>query len=47
MIAGQESRRAVAAVGDRVLLIRPDGHEATGREVEARTTGLALALSPT
>jgi acyl-CoA synthetase (AMP-forming)/AMP-acid ligase II len=45
MIAGQESRRAVAAVGDRVLLIRPDGHEATGREVEARTTGLALALS--
>jgi acyl-CoA synthetase (AMP-forming)/AMP-acid ligase II len=45
MIAGQESWRAVAAVGDRVLLIRPDGHEATGREVEARTTGLALALS--
>lgn len=45
MIAGQESRRAVAAVGDRVLLIRPDGYEATGREVEARTTGLALALS--
>ena len=32
------------AVGNRVLLIRPDGHEATGREVEARTTGLALAL---
>jgi acyl-CoA synthetase (AMP-forming)/AMP-acid ligase II len=45
MIAGQESRQAVAAVGDRVLLIRPDGHEATGREVEARTTGLALAMS--
>jgi len=45
MIAGQESRRAVAAVGDGVLLIRPDGHEATGREVEARTTRLALALS--
>jgi acyl-CoA synthetase (AMP-forming)/AMP-acid ligase II len=45
MIAGQESRQAVAAVGDRVLLIRPDGHEATGREVEARTTRLALALS--
>lgn len=44
MIAGQESRQAVTAVGDRVLLIRPDGHEATGREVEARTTGLALAL---
>jgi acyl-CoA synthetase (AMP-forming)/AMP-acid ligase II len=44
MIAGQESRRAVTAVGDRVLLIRPDGHEDTGREVEARTTGLALAL---
>ena len=45
MIAGQESRRAVASAGDRVLLIRPDGHEATGREVGARTTGLALALS--
>ena len=44
MIAGQESRQAVAAAGDQVLLIRPDGHEATGREVEARTTGLALAL---
>jgi hypothetical protein len=44
MIAGQESRQAVVAVGDRVLLIRPDGHEATGREVEARTTGLALTL---
>ncbi|MGH3419296.1 MAG: class I adenylate-forming enzyme family protein [Streptosporangiaceae bacterium] len=44
MIAGQESRRAVTAAGDRVLLIRPDGHEATGREVEARTTRLALAL---
>lgn len=44
MIAGQESRQAVAAAGDGVLLIRPDGHEATGREVEARTTGLALAL---
>ncbi len=44
MIAGQASRQAVAAAGDRVLLIRPDGHEATGREVEARTTGLALAL---
>ena len=28
-----------------VLLVRPDGHEATGREVGARTTGLALALS--
>lgn len=44
MIAGQESRRAVTAAGNRVLLIRPDGHEATGQEVEARTTGLALAL---
>jgi acyl-CoA synthetase (AMP-forming)/AMP-acid ligase II len=45
MIAGQESRRAVTAAGDRVLLVRPDGYEATGREVEARTTGLALGLS--
>jgi acyl-CoA synthetase (AMP-forming)/AMP-acid ligase II len=45
MIAGQQSRQAIAAVGDRVLLVRPDGHQATGQEVEARTTGLALALS--
>jgi len=44
MIAGQASRQAVMAAGDRVLLVRPDGHEATGREVQARTTGLALAL---
>jgi acyl-CoA synthetase (AMP-forming)/AMP-acid ligase II len=44
MIAGQASRQAVVAAGDRVLLVRPDGHEATGREVQARTTGLALAL---
>jgi acyl-CoA synthetase (AMP-forming)/AMP-acid ligase II len=45
MIAGQASRQAVVAAGDRILLVRPDGHEATGHEVEARTTGLALALS--
>lgn len=45
MIAGQASRQAVTAVGDRVLLVRPDGHEVTGQQVEARTTGLALALS--
>ena len=44
MIAGQVTRQAVAAAGDRILLIRPDGHEATGQEVEARATGLALAL---
>jgi acyl-CoA synthetase (AMP-forming)/AMP-acid ligase II len=44
MIAGQATRQAVAAAGDRILLVRPDGHEATGQEVEARTTGLALAL---
>jgi acyl-CoA synthetase (AMP-forming)/AMP-acid ligase II len=45
MIAGQESRQALTAADDRILLVRPDGHEATGQEVEARTTGLALALS--
>jgi fatty-acyl-CoA synthase len=44
MIAGAASRRAVAAAGDRVLLIAADGRGATGREVEARTAGLALAL---
>jgi acyl-CoA synthetase (AMP-forming)/AMP-acid ligase II len=44
MIAGQATRQAVAAAGDRIPLVRPDGHEATGQEVEARTTGLALAL---
>lgn len=45
MIAGQATRQAVAAAGDRVLLVRPDGSEATGQDVQARTTGLALALS--
>jgi hypothetical protein len=30
MIAGQVTRQAIAAAGDRILLIRPDGHEATG-----------------
>jgi len=44
MIAGQATRQAVAAAGDRILLIRPDGHQATGQEIQARTTGLALAL---
>lgn len=44
MIAGQATRQAVAAAGDRILLVRLDGHEATGQDVEARTTGLALAL---
>lgn len=45
MIAGQVTQQAIAAAGDRILLIRPDGHEATGQEVEARATGLALALA--
>lgn len=45
MIAGQASRQAIESAGDRVLLVGPDGHEATGRDVGARTTGLALALS--
>jgi acyl-CoA synthetase (AMP-forming)/AMP-acid ligase II len=45
MIAGQASRQAIESVGDRVLLVGPDGHEATGRDVGDRTTGLALALS--
>lgn len=44
MIAGQATRQAVASAGDRILLIRPDGHQATGQEIEARTTALALAL---
>lgn len=44
MIAGAASRRALASAGDRVLLIGPDGRGATGREVEGRTAGLALAL---
>lgn len=44
MIAGAASRRALASAADRVLLIGPDGRGATGREVEGRTSGLALAL---
>ena len=44
MIAGQATRQAIASAGDRILLIGPDGRSATGQEVEARTTGLALAL---
>jgi acyl-CoA synthetase (AMP-forming)/AMP-acid ligase II len=44
MIAGQASRQSVAAAGDRVLLIGPDGRRSTGQQIAARTTGLALAL---
>ena len=44
MIAGEASRKAVASAGDRPLLIQPGGRSATGRQVEARTAGLALAL---
>ena len=45
MIAGEASRSAIASAGDRVLLIsHPDGRNVTGREVEAETAGLALAL---
>jgi acyl-CoA synthetase (AMP-forming)/AMP-acid ligase II len=45
MIAGEASRRAIASADDRVLLISaPDGRSVTGREVEAETAGLALAL---
>jgi acyl-CoA synthetase (AMP-forming)/AMP-acid ligase II len=44
MIAGQASRQAVASAGDRILLIGPDGHTATGRELETRTNRLARAL---
>jgi acyl-CoA synthetase (AMP-forming)/AMP-acid ligase II len=43
-VAAGRTARSCSAVVRPVLLIRPDGHEATGREVEARTTGLALAL---
>jgi acyl-CoA synthetase (AMP-forming)/AMP-acid ligase II len=45
MIAGEASRQAVASAGDQILLIEPDRRTATGREVEARTGGLALALA--
>src|SRR5437899_69352 len=44
MIAGQATRQAIASAGDRILLIGPDGRSASGREIGARTTGLALAL---
>jgi acyl-CoA synthetase (AMP-forming)/AMP-acid ligase II len=44
MIAGEASRRAVASAGDRVLLSTPDGGGVTGRQLAARTAGLALAL---
>ena len=33
MTAGQVTQQAIAVAGDRILLIRPDGHEATGQEV--------------
>jgi len=44
MIAGEATRRAVAAAGDAPLLIRPDGTGLTGRQVGDRTAALALAL---
>ncbi|MGH3151214.1 MAG: AMP-binding protein, partial [Streptosporangiaceae bacterium] len=44
MIAGQATRQAIASAGDRVLLIRPDGHRVTGTELHARTAALAQAL---
>src|SRR5207253_2262893 len=44
MIAGEATRQAVVSAGDRILLIGPDGRSVTGRDLEARTTGLALAL---
>jgi fatty-acyl-CoA synthase len=44
VIAGQATRRAIASAGDRVLLIRPDGHRVTGTELQARTQALARAL---
>ncbi|HEX4063643.1 MAG TPA: AMP-binding protein [Streptosporangiaceae bacterium] len=44
MIAGEETRRAVADAAGAPLLIRPDGTELTGHQVEAGTTALALAL---
>jgi len=44
MIAGRASREAIASAGDRVLVIRPDGHRVTGSELLARTQALALAL---
>jgi len=45
MIAGQASRQALQSAGERVLLIGLDGRAATGRDVEARTSKLALALA--
>ena len=45
MIAGEASRQAIASVGDRVLLVDGQGpRKATGKQVEAETAGLALAL---
>jgi fatty-acyl-CoA synthase len=44
MIAGQATRQAIASAGDRVLLIRADGHRMTGTELQARTQALAQAL---
>jgi acyl-CoA synthetase (AMP-forming)/AMP-acid ligase II len=44
MIAGRASREAIASAGERVLVIRPDGHRVTGSELLARTQALALAL---
>ena len=44
MIAGEATRQAVASAGDRILLIWPEGRSVTGKDLEARTAGLALAL---
>lgn len=44
MIAGRASREAITSAGERVLVIRPDGHRVTGSELLARTQALALAL---
>lgn len=45
MIAGEAARDAIRSAADRVLVIGPDGRGVTGRELEARVTGLAMALA--
>jgi fatty-acyl-CoA synthase len=44
IVAGGESRAALRAAGERVLLIDQDGPTRTGRSLEARVTALARAL---
>ena len=44
-LAGETSRRAVRAAGDRALLIRADGRRWTGSDIDRRVTGLAQALA--